>query len=56
MSICAVRDVKDHADRFWAIALAKRASDGQTESGPIRSFAAGGERMKAKHERSCAGV
>jgi len=26
VSIAAARDVKDHADRFWAIALAIRAS------------------------------
>ena len=26
VSIAAARDVKDHADRFWAIALAIRAT------------------------------
>lgn len=35
VSICAVRDIKDHADRFWAIALAKRAADRSTSPASI---------------------
>ena len=56
VSIAAVRDVKDHADRFWAIALAIRASLTDFIPHAPVAFQIGGQAMKAKQERSCAGV
>lgn len=56
VSIAAARDVKDHADRFWAIALAIRAA--LTDFIPFAPmpFHIGGQAMRDKRERSCAGV
>ncbi len=56
VSIAAVRDVKDHADRFWAIAMGIRASKTFLVAGPIGSVQRGGERTTAKRQRSCVGA
>jgi phage FluMu gp28-like protein len=56
VSIAAVRDLKDHADRFWAICLGIRAAETHVENGTPQAFSIGGSAMKAKRERSCFGA